>query len=187
MSSLINTSLPVERIRVWDVGVRLFHWSLVAMVTTTYIFDSPRSLHRSLGYVVLALIAFRIVWGFIGTRHARFADFVPGPRGFVGYMNDMLRGNEARYVGHNPAGGAMILALLTTLAAIGATGYMMGMDAYFGKEWVEEAHEFLVNSLIILVVLHVGGVIFSSVRHRENLVVSMITGQKISDDNDPKS
>ena len=185
MSSFVNIPATRLRVRVWDVVVRLFHWSLVGMVTAAYIFDSPRGLHRSLGYVVIAPITFRVVWGFVGTRHARFSDFVTSPRRLFRYLVDLLRGREARFQGHNPAGGVMILALLTTLAAIGMTGYMMGRDAYFGVEWVEDAHEAFVTCL--LVPLHVVGVVGSSLRHRENLVLSMITGQKVEDGHDTHS
>lgn len=166
------------RVKVWDLGVRVFHWSLVSMVALTYLFDEQRQLHRFLGYVVLALIAFRLIWGVVGSRHARFVDFIPGPRRLLGYLRDMLRGREDRYLGHNPAGAAMIIVLLATLCAVGATGYMMGMDAYFGQDWVEQTHKLLVNILLVCVVCHVGGVIYSSRKHRENLVVSMITGVK---------
>ncbi|PKP62492.1 MAG: cytochrome B [Alphaproteobacteria bacterium HGW-Alphaproteobacteria-8] len=181
MASLAGNPAPYPRVRVWDAGVRLFHWSLVAMVTAAWVFDEPRSLHRSFGYVVVALISFRLVWGLIGTRHARFASFIPGPRRLLGYLRDMVQGREERHLGHNPAGAAMIVALLTTLAAIATTGYMMGMDAYFGVEWVEKAHKALVNGLLALVALHLGGVITTSLRHRENLVLAMITGEKDTD------
>ena len=176
----------VDRVRVWDLGVRLFHWSLVTMVSLTYLFEDPRKLHRTLGYVVIGLIAFRLIWGFVGTHHARFASFVPGPRQLIGYLRDMAKGREARYLGHNPAGAAMIVMLLLTLMGVGASGYMMGMDTYFGEEWVEELHEAFVNLLLVLVACHVGGVVFSSWRHRENLVVSMITGKKDPDGPDPR-
>ncbi|MCG6901156.1 MAG: cytochrome b/b6 domain-containing protein [Rhodobacter sp.] len=181
MSQYNITNSP-DRVQVWDLGVRLFHWSLVAMVALAFLFDEPRKLHRTLGYVVIGLIAFRLVWGVIGPRHARFVDFIPGPRRLLDYLRDMLRGREDRHLGHNPAGAAMILVLLTTLSAVGATGYMMGMDAYFGQVWVENTHKLLVDILLVMVAFHVGGVIFSSWRHRENLVVSMITGQKDLDD-----
>ncbi|MGO4916518.1 cytochrome b/b6 domain-containing protein [Pseudogemmobacter sp. W21_MBD1_M6] len=115
-----------------------------------------------------------MICGFIRSKHARFADFVSDPRRLLGYLRDMLTGREARYLGRNPAGGAMIIALLTTLASIGATGYMMGMDAYFGVESVENSHKTLVNCALALITLHVSGVVFSSLRHREILVVSMI-------------
>ena len=171
-----------DRVRVWDPAVRLFHWSLVASVAGAWLFVDPRSLHRQLGYVVLGLVLFRLLWGLVGTRHARFSDFVPGPRRLTAYLRAMARGEERRYLGHNPAGAAMILALLALLGGITATGIMMGQDAWFGVEWVEHLHETLVDGLIVLVVLHVAGVVLSSRRHRENLVASMIHGTKPRDD-----
>jgi cytochrome b len=174
-----------KRVQVWDVGVRLFHWSLVTTVSASYLLADMRALHRWLGYAVVGLIAFRLVWGLVGTRHARFTDFVPSPRGLILYLRDMIRGRETRHLGHNPAGAAMIIALLITLLAIGATGYMMGTDHYFGEEWVEVTHKTLVDFLILLVLCHVSGVVYSSVRHRENLAAAMITGQKDLHDGTP--
>lgn len=169
-------------VRVWDLGVRLFHWGLVVAVTAAYFLTAQRSLHRGLGYAVMALIAFRLIWGLVGTRHARFASFVPGPARLMAYLRDIIRRREARHLGHNPAGAAMIMALLAVLGAISATGWMMGMDAYFGVEWVEDAHKALVNGLIVLVALHLGGVALASLRHRENLAKAMVTGLKAVDD-----
>jgi cytochrome b len=178
---------PSAQTRVWDLGVRLFHWSLVAMTVGAYVLTDPRSLHRTLGYVVIGLIAFRLVWGLVGTRRARFASFLPGPRRLIAYLVAMAQGREARYLGHNPAGAAMIVALLATLSAVAVTGYMMGMDAYFGQDWVETAHKTLVDGLIVLVALHVGGVALASWRHRENLVLAMITGRKETHPDDADS
>lgn len=182
--SITMTATPTNKIKVWDLGVRLFHWSMVTSVTAAYVLADDRVLHRWLGYVVLGLIAFRVIWGVIGTHHARFGSFVPSPQRFFRYVNDMRLGREKRYLGHNPAGAAMIIALLTLLSAVGATGYMLGMDAYFGVEWVERAHKLLVNGLLALVALHVMGVILSSRRHRENLVLAMVTGNKDLDDDE---
>lgn len=169
-------------VRVWDLGVRLFHWGLVISVMAAYALAEQRSLHRSLGYVVMGLIAFRLTWGLVGTHHARFASFIPGPVRLTRYLRDIAGHREARYLGHNPAGAAMIVALLAVLGGISATGWMMGMDAYFGVEWVEDAHEALVNGLIVLVTLHLAGVVLASLRHRENLVKAMVTGLKAADD-----
>jgi cytochrome b len=170
--------LPSGQIQVWDLAVRLFHWSLVGTVILAYLVIDPRQIHRTLGYIVIGLIAFRLIWGGIGTRHARFANFVPGPRRLMAYLRDLLNGRETRYLGHNPAGSAMVLMLLATLGAVGATGYMMGMDAYFGQSWVEHTHELFVDILFFLIICHVAGVIYASWRHKENLVKSMLTGKK---------
>ena len=170
------------QIRVWDIGVRLFHWSLVSSFAGAYLIAKPRDLHEALGYAVIGLVLFRLIWGVIGGRHARFTDFVPGPRRLLAYLRDMVVRREPRHLGHNPAGGAMIVALLLTLSGIGASGVMMGMDAFFGAAWVEELHKSLVTLALCLVAGHLAGVAYSSLRHRENLVRSMVTGLKSADE-----
>ena len=169
---------PVE-IRVWDPLVRIFHWSLAALFVLAYATgDEIERLHIVAGYAIAGLIALRIVWGFVGPRHARFADFVRSPRAILVYLRDKALHKAPRYVGHNPAGGAMIIALLVLLAATGATGYMMTTDAYWGVKWIEEIHEACANLTVGLVTLHVLGVVIESFAHRENLVKSMVTGRK---------
>jgi cytochrome b len=180
----INDS-TVKLVPVWDIAVRLFHWSLVLCVTAAWLLTDNRDVHEFLGYTAAGLVAFRLVWGVIGTRYARFTSFVTGPRRVLGYLRDMVRGREERYLGHNPAGAAMIIALIFTILALGVTGYMMGMTRYFGQDWVEDVHEFFANFLLVLVALHIGGVLIASLRHRENLVRSMVTGLKAADDPDP--
>ena len=167
-----------DMVRVWDPVVRLFHWSTVGLFTLAYLFDHPRDLHKGMGYALLAGVVIRILWGFVGSRHARFADFVPGPGRLIAYARDTAAGREARHLGHNPLGGAMIVALILTLLAICASGWMMGLDAFLGVGWVEEVHEGLVSFALVLVALHVAGVGFSSLRHGENLVRAMVTGLK---------
>jgi len=181
MAIVENQPLTRKTIPVWDIGVRLFHWSLVTSVTLSYFVISPRDMHKFFGYTVVALITFRLIWGLIGPKHARFSNFIPGPRKLLGYLRDIARRVEDRYLGHNPAGAAMIVALLLVLGGIGTTGYMMGMDAYFGEEWVEDFHKALVNGLLVLVMLHLAGVVTASLRHKENLVAAMVTGQKPED------
>jgi cytochrome b len=169
---------PAE-VRVWDPLVRIFHWSLVALFITAWATgDEVKRLHEAAGYAILGLVAFRIVWGLVGAKHARFGDFVPRPSTLTGYLRDMVRCRARRYLGHNPAGGAMTIALLAMLLVIGGTGYMMTTDAFWGIAWVEEAHETAVNLTLGLVGLHVAGVILSSLTHGENLMRSMITGRK---------
>jgi len=169
---------PESTVKVWDVVVRLFHWSTVSLFALAYLFESPRDLHTFLGYALMAVLAVRILWGFVGSEHARFWNFVPSPTGFLVYMSNIVRGREARFLGHNPAGGAMIVALMGILVGIGVSGWMMGLDAYFGQDWVEELHETLVNVALVLIALHVAGVALASLRHRENLVKAMFTGVK---------
>jgi cytochrome b len=140
--------------------------------------DHWKALHLWAGYSAAALIALRIVYGFIGPANARFSSFVPKPSILVRYIRDMVAGREARHLGHNPAGGAMIVALIVTLSPVCLTGWLQTTNMFWGEEWLEEAHEALANGLLLLVVLHVGGVILASVRHRENLVAAMVTGRK---------
>lgn len=166
-------------VRVWDPFVRIFHWSLVSLFLLAVVTgDEVQWLHLIAGYSVGALLTLRLIWGFIGSRHARFSDFVRSPRTVVAYMRDAMQGREARSLGHNPAGGAMVVALLAMLSAIATTGFMMTTDAFWGAEWVEDVHEGLVNATLALVALHVTGVLWTGVKHKENLVKAMFTGWK---------
>jgi len=169
----------VDTVRVWDPLVRVFHWSLVSAFFCAYLLgDDGGQWHQALGYTVLGLVAFRLFWGLVGSHHARFANFVPSYQTARGYLKDVIAHREARYLGHNPAGAVMIVALLLALIGTGFTGWLMTTDAFWDAEWVEELHETLANGTLLLVGLHVAGVIFSSLRHRENLVRAMFTGRK---------
>lgn len=166
-------------LRVWDPLVRIFHWSLVASFGLAWF--TPRSaenLHQWAGYVAGALVVMRLAWGFLGTPYARFSQFVHAPNRVARYLLAILTGREARYIGHNPAGGMMVLALMTGMAVISFTGWMMTTDAYFGEDWVQNLHSLGAHGLLLLIFIHVGGVLLASVRHRENLVRAMISGQK---------
>jgi len=169
-------------VRVWDPVVRLFHWSLVvAFVVAWFTGDELKELHEAAGYTIVGLLVVRLIWGFVGTSHARFADFVHRPSTVVGYQDETVRLRAKRYLGHNPAGGMMVLALLLMLTATAATGIMTTTDAFWGVRWVEEAHEFAANLTVVLVGLHLAGVLVASAEHRENLVRAMITGRKRSE------
>jgi len=173
-------SLPEGKtVRVWDPFVRIFHWSLVGLFVLAFVTgDESEWLHIQVGYAIAALVALRIVWGFVGTRHARFSDFVRSPSEIAAYSGQALRFRAPRHLGHNPAGGAMVLALLVMIAGIAATGFAMTTDAFWGSEWVENLHEGFVYATIGLIVLHVAGVVFSGLEHGENLVKAMVTGRK---------
>ncbi len=167
--------------RVWDPLVRIFHWSLVIAFTVAWLSgDEMRRIHLVTGYIIAGLVGFRLVWGFVGSAHARFKDFVYRPSTVIGYLIDAVRLRAKRYIGHNPAGGAMVITLLAMLSVTCATGVMMTTDAYWGVKWVEEAHEFAANLTLVLVGLHLVGVFAASVEHRENLVLAMFTGRKRS-------
>jgi len=179
-ASLVLPPVPANRrVRVWDPLVRIFHWTVAGGVLANLTFlREERDWHVYLGYVVVAALLIRILWGFVGRGHARFATFIPGPRGLIGYLAAMTKRSEPRFIGHNPAGAAMIVLLMLLLAVVGTTGWMMGLDAYWGVEWVETLHETSANVLTGAIVLHVMGAIVESARHRENLPLAMITGYK---------
>ena len=165
--------------RVWDPLVRLFHWSTVLLfAANAFVTDPESDLHLYLGYTVAALLAIRIVWGFIGPATARFLQFLPTPQGVTQQLSDMVTGRKRAHLGHTPLGALMIFNLLLSLAGIALTGYMMGTDTFFGIEWVEEAHELLVTWAEISVVLHVAAVIWESRRTGVNLPRAMVTGVK---------
>ena len=168
--------------KVWDPFIRIFHWGLVAVFVAAWATgEDMKHLHILAGSCVVALVAFRIVWGFVGTKHARFANFVRGPGTVARYLRDTVMLRARRYLGHNPAGGAMIIALLIMLSVIGATGFMMTTDAFWGVAWTREVHEAAVSVTLGLIVLHVLGVVLASREHGENLIKAMITGRKRAD------
>ncbi len=162
-------------IKVWDPLVRLFHWSLVVCFVVAWVTgDELQRLHELAGYTIVGLLGVRIIWGFVGTAHARFTDFVYRPSVALYYLVDTVRLRARRYLGHNPAGGAMVVALLLMLGATTASGIMLTVSGH----WLKEVHELAANVTIVLVGLHLAGVIFACVEHRENLVRAMITGRK---------
>lgn len=197
---------PIGRVRIWDPLVRIFHWSLVAAVAVAWLTaDEWQTKHEVAGYTVAGLVAFRLVWGLVGSRYARFAQFLKGPGKTLAYVGDMARGRERRYLGHNPAGAAMVVALLVTLSGTAFTGWLLAdetrlailpaMPAIVAPAWadegdgeqgqrgdvenaLEEVHEALANAILLLAALHVGGVVLASLRHRENLARAMVTGAK---------
>ena len=165
---------------VWDFPVRVFHWLMVLCFVGAYLTaESERwqTVHVTLGYTMAALLAFRLLWGAVGTRYARFADFVRGPAAIGAYLRSFVHGRPQHFLGHNPAGGLAILALLGLGAVVTATGW--ATFAEIGGEWLEEVHEGAANLMLGLVVVHIAAVIISSRLHREHLIASMIHGKKM--------
>lgn len=181
-----------NEVRVWDPFVRIFHWSLVLTFTVAYVTgEELEGLHNNAGYAVLGLVLLRIIWGFVGTRYARFRDFVYPAAEIKGFLQDTLARRARRYLGHNPAGGAMIILMLLSLLVTTLTGIAFyGIEDGAGPlallagspEWVEEmleeVHEFFANFMVLLVVVHIIGVIVESRLHRENLARAMVNGRK---------
>jgi cytochrome b len=167
------------RILVWDAPVRVFHWLMVACFAAAYLTAETerwRLLHVTAGYTMAGLVAFRLLWGLMGTRHARFASFVRGPQAVVRYLKSLVTGHPEHHVGHNPAGAVAIVLLLGLTLVSTATGHAIYNE--LGPEVLEELHEFAGNAMLAVVIGHVAGVVLSSRLHGENLVWSMISGYK---------
>ena len=170
-------------IPVWDVPVRVLHWTLVLTVAAAWLTrHSPGRWHEWLGYATLAIIVMRTFWGFISSGHARFAGFVRPASVTIAYARAVFSGREPRFIGHNPLGGWMAVALLLLVALVGFTGWLYTTDRFWGIAWVEELHETLSDILFLFVALHIVGVVFTSIRHRENLPASMLHGRKREED-----
>jgi cytochrome b len=174
-----ETAAVPDRVKVWDPLVRVFHWALaLGCVANLTVLREAHGPHRLVGYAVLAALGARLIWGVVGARHARFADFVPTPARLAGYLRALIRGREPRYLGHNPAGAVMMLTLMALAGACGVTGWMMGLDSFWGERWLETLHETAANMILIMAGLHVLAALIESWRHRENLVAAMVTGWK---------
>lgn len=180
-------------VKVWDPLVRVFHWTLVSAFFVAYLTeDDLLDLHVYAGYLIGGLLVFRLLWGLVGTRHARFSDFVKRPSEVWAYVKSLIGRHPKRYLGHNPAGGAMVVALLVSLLMVTISGVALyGVEesagpmaaslSWMGDFWaevLEEIHEFFANLTLTLVFFHVLGVLMASFQHKENLAKSMVDGFK---------
>jgi cytochrome b len=170
----------MTRIKVWDFPTRVFHWLLVVTFVTAFSiaqFTSDEAplfhVHALLGLVIGLMVVLRIIWGFMGSRYARFSSFVFSPKDLIGYVRDAFSGKGKRYIGHNPGSGYAIFAMFVLLSGIVATGLLSQAGKIF-----EELHEFFVYTMIAVVTAHVLGVIWHTIRHKENIAFSMVTGTK---------
>jgi cytochrome b len=188
-----------SRVRVWDVPVRVFHWTLVILMAVSYFSGraggSWMTLHFLSGYAILTLLLFRIVWGFIGSTTARFSDFVKGPSAAFRHIAEMVGTDRPREAGHNPLGGAMVVVLIFAVLAQVVAGLFaadtdMGtvngpLTRFLSDPWVDKLtafHKYWINVLLVLVALHVLAAIVYLVWKRQNLIGAMIHGSKPLDD-----
>ena len=174
-----STETEITSVKVWDWPVRLFHWTLAASVIGAYVTGESEDferLHHTLGWVAAGLIAFRVVWGLMGTRYARFSEFVRGPAQVWSYIKSLRSHAPQHFVGHNPVGAMAVILLMGLTAFSVYTGWLALADN--ASEWLEEAHEIAANTLITVVLVHVIGVLWSSQTHGENLLKAMLTGRK---------
>jgi len=167
----------MSRILVWDLPVRMFHWLLAIAFFGAYLSseDNWLVLHAVLGYTVLGLIAFRVLWGFAGTRYARFASFAFGWRRTLAYLRSLAALRPERHLGHNPAGSWAIWSLLALGLACGASGWITLQTHW---HWLKKVHEVLSNAMLAVVAVHIAGVLVASLLHRENLARAMVDGLK---------
>lgn len=167
------------RILVWDLPTRVFHWLLAASFAGSFLTaesERYRDVHVALGYTVLGLLAFRLVWAFVGTRYAKLSSFAFSPKAVVAYLKSLATKHPLHYVGHNPAGSWSIYIIVALGFAAGVSGYALRQD--FGGHWLEGLHEGAANVMLAIVLAHVAGVILSCVLHRENLARAMVSGYK---------
>jgi cytochrome b len=167
------------KILVWDLPTRAFHWLFALSFIAAYLSseDDWLTFHVTFGYTVLGLVAFRLLWGFAGTRYARFSSFAYGPARGLAYLRSLLERRPEHHVGHNPAGSWAIYLLLALGALTGALGFLTlnGPQAW---KWVKDVHQVMGNVMLGVVCAHIAGVIGGSLAHKENLARSMVDGYK---------
>jgi cytochrome b len=183
----------LHRVAVWDIPTRIFHWSLVVLVTVSFVTGmmggTMMQVHERSGVAILVLVVFRLIWGFAGGAHARFTGFVRGPREIAAYLRDLFRSNSKSYLGHNPLGGWSILAMLGVLSIQVGTGLFANDDiltegplfqwvSKSTSDWLTRIHLVNQNILIGLITVHIAAIGFYLVKKHENLVRPMITGYK---------
>lgn len=171
--------MSASRAVIWDVPTRTAHWLLAACVVLNLFFlEEGEDWHRRLGYVALGTVAFRVLWGFVGGRASRFRSFPLRPSQILAYLRAGLHERPGTEPGHNPMASLVYVAMWIAVIGLGTTGWMMGLDAYWGDEWLEDLHEGLANLVKILVVLHLLGMLIDSIRFRRATWMGMITGRR---------
>lgn len=189
-----QSGTAIAMVRVWDLVVRLFHWSLLVVFTTMYIAAQSNEIeiHSLVGYVLMGLLSIRLVWGVFGTQHARFRAFAYSPRAAIDYIKSIISGHPERFIGHNPAGAIMVFALLFVLAGLVITGLiteatiefegpLLGLTSGVDDQLayaIQKIHQVLADVSLWLIGFHIAGVLLACIQHRENLVRAMITGYK---------
>jgi cytochrome b len=153
----------MQRIPVWGIFVRVTHWAVAVLVLAElFILDEDWAVHRWVGYAVLALIVFRLVWGLIGPRYARFSAFPPSLQSARAHLAGLLRGRSELHLSHNPLGALMAYNLWASLITVCVTGILMTTRTFWGVDWVEDSHEIIANWVLVSVSLHVAGVGFET-------------------------
>ncbi len=169
----------MEKVQIWDAPTRVFHWLLALCFAVAYITaegERWRLVHVTFGYTFGGLLVFRLIWGVLGTRYARFSAFVRGPAAVLRYVQSLKNGRPEHHLGHNPAGAVAIVLMITLGLLQLFTGWAIYNDS--GGEWLAGLHEVSANAMLLVIVVHVAGVLSASFLHHENLVRAMLTGKK---------
>lgn len=172
--------MSTSTVRLWDPVVRVFHWSLAGAFLANYFFtEEGEDWHRWFGYYAVAWLAIRLVWGFVGTPAARWADFWPTPARVVAHLRALVSGEPYHRLGHSPLGALVMILMMALMLGLGVTGFLMEeVDYFWGADLPQEIHAFFANALMGLVGLHIAAALYESHRLRENLPLSMITGKR---------
>jgi cytochrome b len=168
-----------QSVLVWDMPVRIFHWLLAISFAGAWLTsesESQQMIHYAFGYSAVALVLFRVIWGVVGTRYARFGQFIKGPTETIHHIKALLTGNQHAGPGHNPAGALAMISLMILILLIGLTGYWSVKD--FLGDFMSEAHEVIADLTMVVVVIHIAAAIIMSFMQKENLIRSMVTGKK---------
>lgn len=175
----MNTINKNQSVLVWDFPVRVFHWLLVVSFAGAWLTsesEAQQMIHYAFGYTAVALVLFRVIWGIVGTRYARFSQFIKGPTETLHHIKSLLTRNQHARIGHNPAGALAMVSLMVLVLLIGLTGYWSVKE--FLGDFMSEAHETITNLALGVVVVHIVAAVIMSFMQKENLIRSMVTGKK---------
>ena len=179
--------MPNASVRLWDPVVRLFHLSIAGVFVANYFFnEAGDAWHIWLGYYAMGWLLVRLVWGFVGPRSARWADFWPTPTRLIAHARSLIAGRPEHRLGHSPMGALVMLLMLLAMFSAGLSGWAMEeIDALWGADWPLQVHEFATDTLLVLVCLHIVAALFESFLVRDNLPLSMLTGRRRRLPDDP--
>lgn len=179
----------MNKVRVYDLPTRIFHWIFAVLFLAAFgitkIVDDESALftfHMLIGIMLFAVVIWRIAWGIVGSKYARFSSFRLNPKDLLIYFRDFFTTKTKRDLGHNPASSWAAIIMFTLALGLGITGYMMAQG--IGKDFYEDIHELMANAFIIVVVFHVVGILLHTFRHRDNIGLSMINGKKNASNNE---
>lgn len=166
--------------KLWDPLIRLFHWSIAGIFIANYFFnEAGDSWHQWLGYIAVAWLVVRFFWGFFGAGAARWADFFPTPARLKTHLSALVKGKSYHRMGHSPLGGLVMILMMLCILSLGITGFMMEeIDYFWGEDWVQNLHDWIASTLLALVLVHIFAALFESYRLKENLPLSMVTGNR---------